>query len=252
MTWRLTPDRFLALWTATGLDEVPFPLRYRSTALWEDEHAANVEAAHRWRRMNPDEQLAAAMATMRHAEVTVEAYGQTSADSELRLRGCIRHDSAVLVRQEPGRAGDFVVTTTSAYTLADAVVQCLPDAPADTAPALSAPTAEVAEFSTPTQVLRTAQAPPAVRLRRLLTDPRSGTGNLRVLSSPDGLTFTPVTDLGWFDVVGDGRYLFRTGRHTHVCPASPELLRDELARAVDGAREKRGRVGDTGLRWVHG
>ncbi|NCL74099.1 hypothetical protein AIIKEEIJ_01537 [Rhodococcus sp. YH1] len=81
---------------------------------------------------------------------------------------------------------------------------------------------------------------------------RSGTGSVRVLCSPDGLNFTPVTDLGWFDVAGDGRYLFRTGHHTHVCPATPELLRDELAYAVDEAREKRGRVGAAGLRWVHG
>lgn len=252
MRWRLTPDRFLALWTATGLDEIPFPLRYRSTALWEDEHAANLEAAHRWRRANPDERLTAAIATMRYAEVAVEVYGQFSEGSELRLRGCIRHDSAVLARQDPGRAGDLVVTATAAHTLVEAVVQCLPGAPPGTAPALSAPTAEVAEFARPTQVLRTAQAPPAVRLRRLLTDPRSGTGSVRVLCSPDGLNFTPVTDLGWFDVAGDGRYLFRTGHHTHVCPATPELLRDELAYAVDEAREKRGRVGAAGLRWVHG
>jgi len=232
---QLIPDRFLAVWTALGGDEFPFPLRYRTSARWEDEHLANMEAAERWRRETPDPALDHAIRTLLTGEVALEVHGR-SADpaAEVSMRAAVHADRAVLADQEPP-AGAIRLTSVAPGLLADAILDRLPPVPPGREPARTAPRREVFEPSDPTAVRRDPSGTTAEALRHLLRRDRSVTGCLRVLRhTPSG--YLPSADIGWFDVVGDGRYLYLPGPDVRILPGTVDVFRRELSGRIERVR----------------
>ncbi|MCR8694684.1 ESX secretion-associated protein EspG [Rhodococcus rhodochrous] len=229
----LTPDRFLASWTAAGGDEFPFPLRYRTSAMWEDEHAANMQAARAWLHETPDPALDDAMRILLTGEVAVEVYGRSTDPScEVFVRAAATDEQTVLACQAPA-AGDIRITTTT--DLAGAIVGHLPVVAPGREPARTAPSRDVLEPSEFGAVRRPAGGTHAESLRRLLRRERSATGSIRILrySNPG---YTPVADIGWFDVVGDGRYLFVPGPDLRVAPGTVGAFVRELSAQLSRMR----------------
>ena len=235
MNRHLTPDRFLVSWTAAGGDDFPFPLRYRTSAIWEDEHAANLEAARAWRRETPDAALDAAIRTLLTGEIAVEVYGRsTDPASEVFVRAAVAGDRAVLARQAPG-AGGIHIATTTIDMLAGVIVEQLPVAGTGREPARHAPSRDVLEPSGVGAIRRPAGGTHAESLRRLLCRERSATGSIRILRYSDP-GYTPVADIGWFDVIDDGRYLFLPGSDLRVAPGTGDAFVRELSARVSLVR----------------
>ncbi|MEE2033612.1 ESX secretion-associated protein EspG [Rhodococcus chondri] len=239
MNWHVSPDQFLSLCAAGGRDEFPFPLRYRSAALWEDEHAANLSAAHEWRRQLEDPRLERAIRILLTGEIAVEVYGRsTDGSADLNARGSAEGDYAVLARQHAAY-GDIEITTMSTALLAATLAGHIPAAAPGREAERTASTKELVEPGDGATVRRPIEDSETRALRRLLLRERTATGSIRVLACEDGLRFTPTGDLGWFDVAGDGRYLFVPGSNTRVSPGTIEVLRKELSSQIDKARRRR-------------
>lgn len=233
MNRHLTPERFLSLWAAAGGDDFPFPLRYRSTARWEDEHVANLSAADRWRRQADDPALEHAIRILRTGEIAVEVYGRATDPAEdIFVRGSTVGTYAVLAQQF-STSDHIHVTTTTTDLLARSLVGLLPIVQPGRAPEQRAPTREVVAPSDTRAVRPPLGGTGSHALRSLLLRERSATGSIRFLLTPTGTAHTPVPDTGWFDVVDDGRYLFVSGTETRVAPAGPDALRRALSAQVD-------------------
>lgn len=233
MNRHLTPDRFLSLWAAAGGDDFPFPLRYRSTAIWEDEHVANLSVADRWRRQADDPALEHAIRTLRAGEIAVEVHARATDPAEdIFVRVSTVGTYTVLARQV-STSGHIHVTTTTTDLLAQCLVGLLPSVPPGRAPEQRASTREVVTPSDTRAVRRPLAGTDSHSLRSLLLRERSATGSVRFLLTPTGAAHTPVSDVGWFDVVDDGRYLFVPGTETRVAPAGPDTLRRALSAQVD-------------------
>ncbi|MEU5841556.1 ESX secretion-associated protein EspG [Rhodococcus sp. NPDC047139] len=239
MNRHLTPDRFLVSWTAVGGDDFPFPLRYRTTAMWEGDHLANLEAARTWRHQSPDPALDAALRTLSAAQIAVEVYGRsTDPAAEVFVRAAVDGERAVLARQDPA-AGDIRLVTTTSERLPYVLLEQLPRVAAGREPARSAPSHDVLGPTGLGAIRRPAIDTHAESLRRLLRRERSATGSIRILrhSNPG---YTPVADIGWFDVVGDGRYLFRPGADLRIGPGTVDAFARELSAQMCRPRRSSG------------
>ncbi|WP_226438478.1 ESX secretion-associated protein EspG [Rhodococcus yananensis] len=236
MNRTVTLDQFLSLWTAVGGDRFPFPLRYRTPAKWEDEHAAHMHAADDWCRAHRDIHLDRAIRLLHSGHISVEMYGQHG-DRDIRVRAACGDTLAMLAVQRDDRAIDL--TTTSADTLASAVLTEIPAATPGREPSSSAPTRLLSE-PTDFRSVRVGLVDDGPRaLRHLLTLERSGWGNIRVLVTDAVGRTTGIADVGWIDVAGDGRYLLTTGTHTTASPASSSTMQAELSRVLTNARRRR-------------
>ncbi|MEE2058496.1 ESX secretion-associated protein EspG [Rhodococcus artemisiae] len=237
MTWSVTPDRFLSLWTTAGSDEFPFPLRYRSTSMWEDEHDADLHAAHEWRRKLADPRLEHAIRILHSGEVAVEVYS-TVGNADVRVRGGVEGAFAVVARQHD--SGDIQITPVRSDALPRTVVAQIPDAPCGREKARAASMRELTEPGGTTSVREQIGENEPRALRRLLLRDRSGAGSIRLLAPNAHGRFTTESDIGWFDVVDDGRYMFAPARDIRVVPATNEVVHQELLRRID-AVHRRGR-----------
>ncbi len=242
MTWVVTPDRFLSLWTTAGSDEFPFPLRYRSTSVWEDEHDADLRAAHEWRRELSDPRLEHAIRILHAGEVAVEVYGNATT-GDIRVRGGAEGAFAVVARQHA--SGDIQIIPIRSDTLVRAVIAQIPDAPCGREKARAASMRELTEPSSTTSVREQIGDNEPRALRRLLLRDRSGAGSIRLLAPNAHGRFTTESDIGWFDVVDDGRYMFMPGADMRVLPATNDILCDELTRRIGRARTHRGQDAPT-------
>ncbi|MFD6895143.1 ESX secretion-associated protein EspG [Rhodococcus sp. NPDC060086] len=236
MTWHVTPDRFLSLWTAAGNDEFPFPLRYRSASMWEDEYDADRHAADEWRRQLADPRLDHAIRILQAGELAVEMYGNAGT-ADIRVRGGKEGAFAVLARQYA--SGDIQIVPIQSSILARAVVAQIPAAPRGHEQARAASIRELTEPTATTSVRQQIGESEPRALRRLLLRDRSGAGSIRLLAPNAHGRLTTESDIGWFDVVDDGRYMFSPGTDTRVVPATNDILREELDRRIDRARARR-------------
>ncbi|MGX6509649.1 ESX secretion-associated protein EspG [Rhodococcus sp. SJ-2] len=236
MTWVVTPDRFLSLWTTAGSDEFPFPLRYRSTSVWEDEHDADLRAAHEWRRELSDPRLEHAIRVLHAGEVAVEVYGNATT-GDIRVRGGAEGAFAVVARQHA--SGDIQIIPIQSDTLVRAVVAQIPDARRGREQTRTVSMRELSEPGGTTAVREQIGENEPRALRRLLLRDRSGAGSIRILAPNAHGRFTTESDIGWFDVVDDGRYMFVPGADVRVMPATNDELGVELTRRIDRTRVRR-------------
>lgn len=236
MSRRLTPDRFRSLWTASGDDDLPFPLRYRSAARWEDEHIADLRAAERWRQQLGDPVLERALHILRAGEIAIEIYANSSRPGEsLFVAGAVAGEDAVLARQHVN-AGDIEVTTMPIGRLPGSIAALLPAVPPGRIPEHTAPTRSLLDLPVNTAVRLPLGGGAAPAVRDVLLRPRTATGSIRFLLRSPGTGPTGAGDVGWFDVADDGRYLFVQGADTRVAPGTTEALHTELSSRLDVAR----------------
>lgn len=236
MSRRLTPDRFRSLWTASGDDDLPFPLRYRSAARWEDEHLAGLRAAERWRQQLDDPVLERAMHILRVGEIAIEIYANSSDPAEsLFVAGAVAGEDAVLARQHVN-AGDIEITTMPTGRLPGSIAGLLPTVPPGRIPQQTAPTRSILDVPVHNAVRLPLGGSAAPTVRDVLLRARTATGSVRFLLRSPCTGPTVVGDVGWFDVADDGRYLFVRGADTRVAPGTTEALHAELSSRLDVAR----------------
>ncbi len=236
MNRRLTPDRFVSLWTAAGGDDIPFPLRYRSTAAWEDEYVADQRAAEEWRRRLDDPALELAIRTLHTGEISIEVYGNSvHPDESVFASGAVVGEHAVLARQSPG-AGDIEVTAMPANLLPATVAGFLPVVRPGRTAQQTAPTRNILDRIDHTAVRLPQVGNPAHAIRDLLLRARAATGSIRFLLGAPGTASEAASAVGWFDVVDDGRYLFTEAVDTRVSPGTTDALRAEVSTRLNAAR----------------
>ncbi|MFC8043686.1 ESX secretion-associated protein EspG [Nocardia sp. NPDC057353] len=233
MGWRFTPDEFAHVWRETDSDRVPYPLRILETPRTEDAaEKQRVELTARLpHRADPDLTACLRLLAAPHTRIVVIG-GGPKPGAELRLLACAVFDHAVLAVQEPGRKPEFggAVQLSIGHTnrLGARIAQALPPARPGRLPARAAAVDAVRDEET-------LALPPAARLiRRLLLQPHSAEGHIRVEARLDRPDPPAALHYTWMDVEGDGRYLIKSGDTVHLVPAGTEQLAAQLQKRIPG------------------
>lgn len=243
MSHRLTAAQFMTQWEATGLDRMPYPLRYRATTLTDIERVLEQRRLRSWMKESSNPALSACIDALRYPDLSVTVYATRDCErSTIRRRGCLRGDLAVLAEQVPGEQvpgevefGDIHIFTSNDNSMRNlerltlGLVGELPDCAAGTAGALSASPNDVGpRRAESNSLLRGPLDSRGDRIRRLLGRPRSGTGYICIRGPRNGLDEPLVQELTWIDVAGDGRYLYRVAHDVHLSSVSPVQLYEEV------------------------
>ncbi|MCX4097451.1 ESX secretion-associated protein EspG [Nocardia sp. alder85J] len=232
MSWSFTPDEFAHLWRETDLDRHPFPLRILESPRTEAEAAALRREIEVRLPLRADPDLSACLRILAQPQTRVAMIGGRHAPgTEIRVLGAAVYDHAVLAVQEPGSSPDYGgrVQLSIGHTgkLGARIANLLPDTPPGREPARAAITGTVRDD----EAVHTA-GPPVRRIRKLLLQPHTAEGHLRIethldLDSPP----TPV-HYAWIDVADDGRYLIRAGDEVHITAASTQQIAAHLQKRI--------------------
>ncbi|GAA5068880.1 ESX secretion-associated protein EspG [Nocardia callitridis] len=232
MGWTFTPDEFAHVWRETDLDRHPFPLRILETPRTEDE-------AHKLRQRldeqlpsGADPDLTACLRILAAPHTRIVAVGGThQRGHEIRLLAGVIYNRAVLAVQQPGSSAEFGghVGISIGHTgkLGARIAALLPEADAGRHRARTAPADAVRDEES---VI--ASQPAAPRIRRLLLQPHTAEGHIRIEPRLDRPTPPPPIHYTWFDVADDGRYLIKAGEQVHITPASTEQIGAQLQKRI--------------------
>ncbi|MFI9506341.1 ESX secretion-associated protein EspG [Nocardia sp. NPDC052566] len=238
--WTLTDLEFLVLWEEINDDFLPLPLTFASDAPDWDVLDAAKNAARDALRPRRDYALAELMDDLANADIRVAVYGWDAAEPEkpdgrIRMHGARKGDRGYVVRQLPGKtiwhSAGFEITRGDALGLAEAVVAALPEAMAgrDADVLLVAPPESGAgepDYSYGnSDVWDTFEDSVTSRAEQFLARPAATRGAIEIGQGrsrfgPRGMLRQQI---GWWDVVDDGRYA--------VPPGSPRV-----ASGVDARR----------------
>lgn len=72
----------------------------------------------------------------------------------------------------------------------------------------------------------------APRIRKLLLEPHTAEGHIRIEPRLDRPAPPPPIHYSWIDVQGDGRYLIKAGDEVRITPASPEQIAAQLQKRI--------------------
>ncbi|MGQ4596525.1 ESX secretion-associated protein EspG [Nocardia sp. R6R-6] len=232
MDWTFTPDEFAYIWRETDLDRHPYPLRILETPRTEDE-------ADRMRlalaeRLSPgrDPDLSACLRILAEPHTRIVAIGGAHRPgSELRLLAAAIYDRAVLAVQEPGSSPDFGgrvrVSIGHSAKLGKRIAALLPRTPPGRQPARIASGEAVRDRETVP-----ARGSAAPRIRKLLLEPHTAEGHIRIEPRLDRPVPPPPIHYTWIDVHGDGRYLIKAGDEVRITPAAPEQIAAQLQKRI--------------------
>ncbi|MGW1743801.1 ESX secretion-associated protein EspG [Nocardia sp. NPDC001965] len=232
MKWEFAPDEFMHIWQETGRDRYPYPLEVRSSVRWEDEFQRLVARIATTYPRGGDPDLSGALRIAADPEHTLTLSG--SRRHRIRAYGGFAGNTAVTIVQFPGTStdfdGKFVIQSGSPEIVPRIFLQILGELPMGTRPPL---VESIDRLRDTYEVWNGGRPQPADRMRRLLKAPRAGSGFLEArhrLWDPDP---PPPRYLSWFDVVDDGRYIYRHRfQDFHIDPISHAELRRELDRLV--------------------
>ncbi|RVW03365.1 ESX secretion-associated protein EspG [Rhodococcus spongiicola] len=242
MNGQLSSAQFMHLWEATDLDRMPHPFEHRTEARLESELYVERQRLDRWRSEQPVHQLREAVGVLRHPEVSVSVYSP-GATPVLR-RGAIRRGVTVVADQLPATTGtgDLRIQIRPASRAPDVrqfardLLHELPEVPAGRTSAVDVypddlrandPQAE----SGGNGVLHNATIAGAPLLKRILAR-RTAAGYI-CLHRPWQGAYDPILDsMTWFDVAGDGRYLYYTDHLVRLRSATTAVLVDKLEERV--------------------
>lgn len=137
-TWKYTDLEFLVMWEGVQKDFLPIPLSYVAPPTWDEFDRRKGDARDRLfrsRNRDFDEVLEAlARPDIRVSIRALDDRDPEKPETSIRIHGVRKGDRGFVVRQLPGEtnwhSAGFEITECEAITLADAVVQELPDAPA--------------------------------------------------------------------------------------------------------------------------
>ena len=234
MSWAFTPDEFAHIWRETDLDRHPFPLRILETPRTEDDATALRKNLDTRLPLHADPDLSAVLRILAapHTRVAVIG-GAHTAGSEIRALGAVIYDHAVLATQDAGRTrgfgGDIRLSIGHTGKLGARIAALLPTCPPGREPARSAPAAAVRDEDCPRPA-----TPATARIRRLLLEPHTAEGHIRIESGLHRTTPAPPLYYTWIDVADDGRYLIRAGDDVHLVPAGRQQIATHLQKRLSG------------------
>ncbi|WP_432279965.1 ESX secretion-associated protein EspG [Nocardia cyriacigeorgica] len=230
MRWTLTPDEFMHVWSETGLDRYPHPLSLISSVRWEDDYDRLAVELNARLPHGGDPDLSAALRIAADPDTVVTLTGRRR--HPIRVYSAIDSTVGVTLVQLPGSCPEFggsVVIESGSNDLPPRVIAAiLGDRPAGR----HRPLVEDCDRIRADEQGWNGSQPTAVeRMQRLVSAPRDGSGHIEVRHHVRSNRPHPPMSLGWFDVVGDGRYVYRQRyRDFHIDPVSPPELRREVLR----------------------
>ncbi|MFD3592921.1 hypothetical protein ACFWU5_09345 [Nocardia sp. NPDC058640] len=78
----------------------------------------------------------------------------------------------------------------------------------------------------------------SIRMRKLLAAPRTSSGHVKISHDCQTPRPAPPRYVSWFDVRGDGRYLYsRRGEDIHIDPCIDQRFHDGLRQLIGGRSE---------------
>ncbi|MEV6322301.1 ESX secretion-associated protein EspG [Nocardia sp. NPDC051787] len=232
MDWTFTPDEFAHIWRETDLDRHPYPLRILETPRTEDEaEKLRIALAERL-PLGRDPDLSACLRILAEPHTRIVAIGGAHRPgSELRLLAAAIYDRAVLAVQEPGSSPDFGgrvrVSIGHSSKLGQRIAALLPKTPPGKEPPRVASGEAVRDQET--VPARRSAAP---RIRKLLLDPHTAEGHIRIEPRLDRPAPPPPIHYTWIDVRNDGRYLIKAGDEVRITPASSEQIAAQLQKRI--------------------
>ncbi|WP_187776291.1 ESX secretion-associated protein EspG [Antrihabitans cavernicola] len=238
MKWKFTPDQFIHVWEAAGLDRIPYPLSVRPSDRTDNERAARLKELAGWHRVFATPEVDVALRVLASPELRVEVFGLVGQDDSrpIRVLGAGVGDAVAVVSQVPGVTpdvgGNITLTLGPPETLPARIVSALPTVDAGREPTRSASLAEVEQDSKNIVMSSPTVKSVAGQVRKALNAPRNGIGQMLATTRLDAKVAHPPEVLSWIDVARDGRYLVRTGADVDVVPATKDVLVAELLRLL--------------------
>ncbi|WP_278261053.1 ESX secretion-associated protein EspG [Nocardia sp. AG03] len=208
MRWEFTGDEFLYAWGESGSDRIPAPLTVTPSVRWRHEWDALVADLRERLPAARDPDLSAVLRLAAAPDMAITVIG-TREDKPLRLYCASTQQSAVALAQPPAEDCTVVVRTGIPTSVPAWIARFAGDRRAGAAPPL---TESVHALTTPAQAvaLDYGELSTADRVHDLLSAPRSGYGHVEVVRGRPGSSDGPARRfLSWFDVVDDGRYVYR-------------------------------------------
>ncbi|NLU84614.1 ESX secretion-associated protein EspG [Rhodococcus sp. HNM0569] len=234
MSWSLTPGQFMCLWETTGLDRMPYPLRYRSPARTQNEYAEQQMRLARWRDGIDDPKLEASIRALRNPDVSVTLYvPEVGNGPAIRRRMCLRGRVGVVADQDDAATGFGTITIDARGGhvrdtldwMCRGLLAAIPSMHPGRTRSVSADPEELGDAQ-PT-VLQGAQASGAQLIRKIVSR-RDGAGYLCVHGPREGASEPLVDELTWLDIADDGRYLYHRDHRVHLRAADTDAIRDAL------------------------
>lgn len=232
MDWTFTPDEFAHIWRETDLDRHPYPLRILETPRTEDEAEKLRSTLAERLPHGRDPDLSACLRILAEPHTRIVAIGGAHRPgSELRLLAAAIYDRAVLAVQEPGASPDFGgrvrVSIGHSAKLGQRIAALLPKTPPGKEPPRVASGDAVRDQET--VPARRSAAP---RIRKLLLEPHTAEGHIRIEPRLDRPAPPPPIHYTWIDVHNDGRYLIKAGDEVRITPASSEQIAAQLQKRI--------------------
>lgn len=235
MKWRFTADEFIYVAREFGADRYPAPLCLLSSTRYQSEWEA-LESSFRSRiPVRADADLVPVLRTIFEPETKVEVVGLRR--SPIRAYGAIVSDIGVAVVQHPGvsddRGGDVSIHVGSVNIVARMVASVAGSSSAGAAGRLVESIVRL-QGRDPNDSWTSGQSRESIRMRELLAAPRTSSGHVQISRGCQTSRPSPPRFVSWFDVRGDGRYLYsRRGEDIYIDPCGDQQF-------VDGLRQLTG------------
>lgn len=237
MKWEFTPDEFMHVWRETGADRYPFPLRLIASVRWEDEFARLTSELNQRLLLGDDPDLTAVLRVAAHPETSLALIGTRR--RPLRAYGAIDTDIGVTLVQRPGPTSDFggnvVIEVGTPATIPRVFTAVLGNIAPGNHPPLAEDTNRLLDSL---ESWNGTKETTSDRIRRLLSAPRSGSGTVECIRNTRNSPAPTPERLNWFDVDGDGRYLYHHHYNEfHITPCDPTTLRTEITHMTRPIRQ---------------
>ncbi|WP_280240708.1 ESX secretion-associated protein EspG [Nocardia abscessus] len=238
MRWEFTPDEFLYAWRQLGADRNPVPLSLRSSVVWRD---AWEEIERDLRQRLPvldDPDLVPVLRTAADPDMSLILIGKRK--QPLRAYGAVTANVGVTMVQRSGLQPDVggnVVVEVGSPTLVPTVFAALSGDRRAGRVARMVESWDRLRHNGHAAGLVGDEATVADRMRNLLAAPRVGDGHIEFRGDRRAGQPPPSRYLSWFDVDGDGRYIYtRCYGDFHIDPCGTDDFRREIIRLMGSVR----------------
>ncbi|QNG20191.1 ESX secretion-associated protein EspG [Rhodococcus triatomae] len=249
-SWLLSSGQFDVMWSATGLDRMPYPLHHIPGGKYADDAFRIRTGLEQWYRDNDDQRLRASIDVLRSPDLSVSVFVPTADGAHFQRRGAVRGRVAVVADQAPERHRDTIpddASTTGDIDLRVQVAGAAPDLgwltrkllrdlPGNEPGRTSVVTAHAKDLhqvpdAQQSSVLQNTAVSGAALMRRILAR-RTACGYVVVHGPRVGADDSVLDSLTWVDVADDGRYLYAEDDKVTLRAADRDLIAGELEQRV--------------------
>ncbi|MEV6428784.1 ESX secretion-associated protein EspG [Nocardia sp. NPDC051463] len=230
MMWEFTPDEFMHIWRETGTDRYPFPLRLIASTRWEDEHEQLTRQLDQRLPPHGDPDLSAVLRVAADPETSLALTGTRA--RPIRVYGAIDTDIGVTLVQRPGPTPDFggnvVIEVGTVAIVPKVLTMVLGNVSPGRHPAIAE---DIEHLRDSLESWNGTKETASDRIHRLLRARRSGSGTLESRRDLRGGRPSSPEYLNWFDIDGDGRYLYRRQFNDfQIMPCDRATMAGEITR----------------------